>query len=75
MQTDAAAEAEDTFTNYEIGENAARELAQRAEETAEQARHLPADDPRRLAMMQAAAAALGAATPYLRPSDERRFAA
>lgn len=63
------------FTNYEVATNAARELMLGAEDVAEKARALPADDPRRLAMMQAAAAALTAAAPYVSQKDKRRFAA
>lgn len=63
-----------TFTSYEIGENAARELALAAEQTAEDARKLPTQNPARIEMMHAAAAALAAATPFLDRKDKRRFA-
>lgn len=63
-----------TFTNYELGENAARELVMGAEELAEEARKLPTQDPRRISMTEAAAAALRAATPFLDKRDKRRFA-
>lgn len=63
------------FTDWEVGKNAARELALRAEEVAEGARLLAPDDARKLEMMRAAAAALSAAAPFLDPKDRRRFAA
>lgn len=61
------------FTNYEVAENAARELVLGAEDLAENARDLPASDPTRLAMTQAAAAALAAASPFIDSNDKRRF--
>lgn len=62
---------DETFTNYEIGENVARELVLRAETLAEQAKK---GGPNALAMVHAAAAALTAATPFLDKKDKRRFA-
>ncbi len=73
--------ASDTFTTHDIAEGVAHDLVLQAEEAVQAARGLPIGDPARLWLMNAASAALAAATPFvpsppiLRVARARRGAA